>query len=407
MLPYVVQPGDTFLRIARMFNVNKESLLAANPGLSSAKPLSPGLLLSVPAQTAFIYRVQPGDTLLGIACKFGLSLQDIISANRHQELKQLLPGALLTMPCAGSGRIVDGRAEYGQRELTADAEALLKAYPFLQVEKIGASVMGKPLIAIRLGEGPIKLHVNAGMHANEWITTPLLMTFLEDAARAASSGEKLCGIDMQALLQRVTLWVVPLVNPDGAELAQEGLRPDHPHAAELLRWNKGSDRFNKWKANIRGVDLNDQFPAFWEEESSRRGNDGPGPRDYPGPNPLSEPEARALAEFTAEQRFDLVVALHTQGQEIYWNYRGYEPPESERIARKLGKDSGYKPVKLSGSDAGYKDWFILQFRKPGFTVEIGYGVNPLPVEAFPDLYDEVRMLLAAALEAARAQEKQE
>ncbi|QHW35318.1 LysM peptidoglycan-binding domain-containing protein [Paenibacillus rhizovicinus] len=401
-MPYVVQPGDTLLRIARMFNVNKESLLAANPGISTVNPLFPGLLLSVPAQTAFIYRVQTGDTLLGIAGKFGLTLHALMNANRHQELKQLQPGALLTMPCAGSSRIVDGRAEYGQRELMADAESLAKAYPFLQVEKIGASVMGKPIIAIRLGEGPVKLHINAGMHANEWITTSLLMTFLEDAAKAASFGEKLCGLDMQALLQRVTLWVVPLVNPDGAELVQEGLQPDHPHAQELLRWNKGSERFNKWKANIRGVDLNDQFPAFWEEETARRGTDGPGPRDYPGPSPLSEPEAKALAEFTAEQQFDCVVALHTQGQEIYWNYRGYEPPEAEQMARKLGKDSGYKPVKLSGSDAGYKDWFIFQFRKPGFTVEVGYGVNPLPVEAFPDLNEEVRLLLVSAMEAARS-----
>ncbi|NBD25862.1 LysM peptidoglycan-binding domain-containing protein [Paenibacillus sp. T1] len=399
-MPYVVQPGDTLLRIARTFNVNTEALLAANPGLHAARPLFPGLLLSVPAQTAFIYRVQSGDALLGIAGKFGLSLQALLQANRHQDLKKLLPGLLLTIPCPDSGRIVDGRAEYGQRELAADAEALLKAYPFLQVERIGASVMGKPIIAVRLGDGPAKVHVNAGMHANEWITTPLLMTFLEDAAKAASFGQKLCGVDMRSLLQQVTLWAVPLVNPDGAELVQEGLRPDHPHAQELLRWNRGSDRFQRWKANIRGVDLNDQFPAFWEEEQARRDADGPGPRDYPGPHPLSEPEAVALAEFTAEQQFDLAVALHTQGQEIYWNYRGYEPVDAERIARRLARESGYKPVKLTGSDAGYKDWFILQYRKPGYTVEVGYGLNPLPIEAFPDLNDEVRPLLVAALEAA-------
>ena len=57
-------------------------------------------------------------------------------------------------------------------------------------------------------------------------------------------------------------------------------------------------------------------------------------------------------------------------------------------------------MKLTGSDAGYKDWFILQYRKPGYTVEVGYGVNPLQVEAFPDLNDEVRPLLVAALEEA-------
>ncbi|WP_219838024.1 M14 family metallocarboxypeptidase [Paenibacillus sp. R14(2021)] len=402
MLPYVVQTGDTLLRIARTFNVNKESLLAANPGLSAIEPLMSGLLLSVPVQTAFIYRAQQGDTLLQIAGKFGVSLLSLMKANSHLDLKQLQPGYLLTMPCICSGRIVDGRAEYGHRELQGDIEALLKAYPFLQAETIGTSIMGKPLHALRLGEGQAKLHVNAGMHANEWITAPLLMSFLEDAARAASLGEKLCGVDMRALLQQVTLWAVPLVNPDGAELVQEGLRPDHPYYRELLHWNQGSHRFRRWKANARGVDLNDQFPAFWEEECARRDADGPGPRDYPGPSPLSEPEAQALAEFTQAQQFNLVVALHSQGQEIYWNYRGYEPPQAERIARKLGRAAGYKPVKLQGSDAGYKDWFILQFRKPGYTIEVGYGVNPLPVDAFPDLYDEVRPLLISAMEAAHS-----
>ena len=59
----------------------------------------------------------------------------------------------------------------------------------------------------------------------------------------------------------------------------------------------------------------------------------------------------------------------------------------------LGHSNGYKPVKLRGSDAGYKDWFIQEFRKPGYTVEVGLGINPLPIDSFPDLYDEVRPVL--------------
>ena len=94
--------------------------------------------------------------------------------------------------------------------------------------------------------------------------------------------------------------------------------------------------FSDGKRIFAGVDLNDQFPAFWEEEQARRDTDGPGPRDYPGPSPLSEPEAIALAEFTAAQQFDLARRAARQGQEIYWNYRGYEPAGAERIARRLG-----------------------------------------------------------------------
>jgi len=399
MLPYVVQPGDTLLRIARRFGVNSVSLQAANPQISVSSQLLPGLLLFIPPHNAAIYCVQPEDTLLRLTSIFSISIPALLAANPFLDPKRLVPGQLLTIPGERCHRIVDGRAEYGWKELDEDLTALESEYPFLQRAQIGCSVMGKPIHAIRLGEGSHKVHMNAAMHANEWITAPLLMTFIEDAAKAASMGAKLGGAAMRELLQQVTVWFVPMVNPDGVELVQEGLRADHPHYTELFHWNRQSLRFTKWKANARGIDLNDQFPAFWEEEVTRRDVIGPGPRDYPGEAPLSEPEAKALAEFTAEQQFDLVVALHTHGQEIYWNYRGYEPPEAERIAAVLGHASGYKPVKLRGSDAGYKDWFIQEFRKPGYTVEVGLGINPLPIDSFPDLYDEVRPLLLAAMEA--------
>lgn len=84
--------------------------------------------------------------------------------------------------------------------------------------------------------------------------------------------------------------------------------------------------------------------------------------------------------------------------EIYWNYRGYEPPESASFAEQLAIVSGYEAVQLTDSDAGYKDWFIQHYRRPGFTVELGVGVNPLPVESFADLYAEIVPILLTALE---------
>lgn len=107
-----------------------------------------------------------------------------------------------------------------------------------------------------------------------------------------------------------------MVNPDGVELVLNGISPDHPYQANLLEWNGEQPDFSNWKANIRGVDLNDQFPAHWEEEAERRGQLGPGPRDYGGETPLSEPEAAALARFTECHPFELVVALHTQGRDL-------------------------------------------------------------------------------------------
>ncbi|MBD2846013.1 peptidase M14 [Paenibacillus sp. IB182496] len=270
-------------------------------------------------------------------------------------------------------------------------------------ETIGTSVCGRSIAALCIGRGRRQLHVNAAFHANEWITSLLLMRFLETLTWALQDKETLRGVDVAKLCEAVRLWAVPMVNPDGVALVVDGLPQQAEHAAHVLRCNGGSRRFEDWKANIRGVDLNDQFPAHWEAECARREREGPGPRDYPGPHPLSEPEAAALARLTERERFELVVALHTQGEEIYWNYRGYEPPEAEGLARRLAAASGYEAVRLTDSDAGYKDWFIQRFGRPGFTVEAGLGVNPLPLADFDVIYDKVEALLLEAMSATAQQ----
>ncbi|MFS0722951.1 M14 family metallocarboxypeptidase [Paenibacillus sp. 1P07SE] len=294
-------------------------------------------------------------------------------------------------------RIVTAQQGYGPDSCEADMAALAAAYPFLHTEQAGSSVMGRPIRAVRFGEGDCRIHLNAAFHANEWITSLLAMALLEDLSSTYAGGQPWGGMEIRRIYEQYSLWILPMVNPDGVGLVVDGLPEERGLRQQLLAWNGGSDDFGQWKANIRGVDLNDQFPAYWEAECERRAAAGPGPRDYPGPQPLSEPEAAGLAGWTRRHDFDLVLALHTQGQEIYWNYRDYEPPEAEALAQGMARASGYKAVKLTDSDAGYKDWFIYEFRRPGFTIEAGYGVNPLPLTQLEDMYAELKSLLLQLL----------
>ena len=50
--------------------------------------------------------------------------------------------------------------------------------------------------------------------------------------------------------------------------------------------------------------------------------------------------------------------------------------------------SGYtvENVPFNSSFAGYKDWFIQDYNKPGFTIEAGIGQNPLPISQFDEIY---------------------
>lgn len=292
---------------------------------------------------------------------------------------------------------VDPDRPFGWLEWLAAKKLLLDSYPCISYEPIGTSVMGREIGAFRIGRGEREVHYNGSMHANEWMTGMLLVRFLDELGEAAEAGTAYRGQPVAEWLERTSLWVVPLVNPDGVELCIRGVEEGHPYAGQLAEWNGGREDYTGWKANIRGVDLNDQFPAFWEAERDRRDTSGPGPRDYTGTAPLTEPEALALAEWTRRRNFSMVVAFHMQGREIYWNYRDLEPKESVVWAERFARGSGYVPVKLSGSDAGYKDWFIQEFGRPGFTVEAGFGINPLPLEQFETVYEETVPILLEGL----------
>lgn len=288
---------------------------------------------------------------------------------------------------------------YGHEEVSMHLSELSSRYPMLQINTIGQSVLGRTINSLKIGSGDRKLQCNASFHANEWITTSLLMKFTDEIIAAYQESRSLYGYDVQSLLSRTSLWLVPMVNPDGVELV---LRGRDSISDELLRnavyqWNDYSDDFQDWKANIRGVDLNDQFPAFWEAERERRTVNVPASRDYGGEAPLTEPEACAIAAFTLEQDFDVVVALHTQGEEIYWNYRDMEPSHAEAMANRLADVSEYAAIKLTDSDAGFKDWFIQETSRPGFTIELGSGVNPLPISDFDSIYPKFARLLLEAL----------
>ena len=104
--------------------------------------------------------------------------------------------------------------------------------------------------------------------------------------------------------------------------------------------------------------------------------------------PLTEPESIAIYNFTLAHNFELTICFHTQGQEIYWNFQNINPPLGYEIGTKFAKSSGYilTDVPYNSSFAGYKDWFIQDYNRPGYTIEAGLGENPLPITQFDEIY---------------------
>ena len=140
------------------------------------------------------------------------------------------------------------------------------------------------------------------------------------------------------------------------------------------------------------MDLNLQFPAGWtnaREIKYAQGFTSPAPRDFVGFGPLTEQESLAIYNFTLEHNFRLILAYHTQGEVIYWQFQNYNPPGSLYIGNIFADVSGYslESTPYNSSFAGYKDWFIQNYNRPGYTIEVGIGENPLPISQFNEIYN--------------------
>ena len=282
---------------------------------------------------------------------------------------------------------------YSSKQNSDVIRRLVERYPFLQRGTIGTSVMGKEIPYLSIGTGKTEVFYNASFHANESITTPVLLKFAEEFASCVATGRRLYGADIDWLYHNFRLYLVPMVNPDGVDLANGYLTAgsDYDRAVQISKDYPQIPFPAGWKANIEGVDLNLQFPAGWENAKRIKESMGfvsPAPRDYVGEAPLTAPESVAVYEFTRNHNFSLILAYHTQGEVIYWKYLDYEPVDSKRIAEYFGEVSGYAVEETPSESgyAGYKDWFIQEYNRPGYTIEVGLGENPLPMSQFDRIY---------------------
>ncbi len=346
------------------------------------------------------YTIRPGDTLYALARRYYTTVSRIMTANPGIVPGNLQVGQRITIPF--SFDVVDTNINYTYEVMERDIRGLKARYPFISVGSAGKSVLGRDLHYIRLGNGPNQVFYNGSHHSLEWITSVLLMKFAEDFSKAYADGTQIRGFNPRNIWNQSSIYIIPMVNPDGISLVLDGLQRDNPFYNDLIRWNNGSTDFSRvWQANVRGVDLNHNYDAGWEpskQAEAAAGISGPGPTRYSGPYPESEPESRAVADFTRNHNFRLVLAYHSQGQVIFWTYQNIVVPDAERIARIFSDLSGYQLSEPYGiaSYAGYKDWFIDKFRRPGFTIEVGLGTNPLPISQFNRIYnDNIGILLTA------------
>ena len=258
-----------------------------------------------------------------------------------------------------------------------------------KVYSIGESVLGRPIFCVQIGEGAKKLLAQYAIHAREHITCHL----------AIKQAKKLLNENING-----TVFILPLVNPDGVCLAVDGIKSLNQidkdlslidqHFAfikktpllstmqinRLKKWLLTENNFPLWKANIRGVDLNVNFDAHWatgKQNVFKRGRE-----NFVGAVPESEPETKALVHFTKAIRPHMTISYHSKGEVIYYKFfqTGKFLKRDKQIAKAIATITGYRLASGKGSAGGYKDWCVEKLNIPALTIEVGTDTLSHPIE---------------------------
>lgn len=257
--------------------------------------------------------------------------------------------------------------------IRATLSAWAAADTLIHVDSVGASVEGRPILAVKIGAGddspdrPNVLFMGTH-HAREWISTAVAMKLIRWLADSAA-----------AVVATHDVWVIPVENPDG------------------YQYSFTTDRY--WRKNRRlnasgsfGVDPNRNYPAFWGLDE--RGSSGNHLAEtYRGPAPASEPETQAVIAFHAAHPPVIALSYHSYSALILypWGFRsGSLAPDLSRFQALAGTDLAPAVLdNVPGSPVGhyhpgpgwnlyptngeYTDWAYRTHGTIAFTVELTSG----------------------------------
>jgi len=296
-------------------------------------------------------------------------------------------------------KIVEMKTPIDYKKMMEILECFSEKYDFLSIGNLGNSIFDRHIPIIKLGNGEKRVIYIGAHHGSEWITSGLLLRFINEYCELYKCGGSIDGISVENLFNSVEISVVPMLNPDGVEFSVNGVNTDNVLYSRLLSMNKENRDFTCWQANGRGVDLNHNYNfgfSEYKQLEAKQGIDGGSPTRYSGEYPESEPETGYLCNYIRFYGDFLgALTLHTQGEEIYYKSGDNCPAHAERIAKYISAMCGYSLGKAEGMAAygGFSDWFINEFNRPSFTLECGKGKNPLPITDLPMIYIRIRRAL--------------
>lgn len=245
----------------------------------------------------------------------------------------------------------------------------------VEKEVLARSILGKEIPVLRLGRGKSAVVYVAAQRGTEGVLSAVLLDFVRDYVKQYQRNGKPFGTALSYLFAERTVFVIPMLNPDGVGYVREGVLEDNP-LSERVRRMSGENSLSAWEANARGVDLTHNYSTgfFAHKELSREeGVISGAPRGFGGEYPESEPESAALCRWLRFRREDLlgVLALQAGKGEIYCSCKDKLSAKTMAAGRILGRATGYRLIgpESAAPEGGLADWCIEHLSRPAYRVE--------------------------------------
>ncbi len=284
-------------------------------------------------------------------------------------------------------------------KIEAEIGRLAQSFPrWVRIDTLGFTAFRRnPILALKISARPNleedkpRVLLVGGLHAREPVGTLFLLALADSLLSQRQKNPEL-----QRLLNRVTLFLVPLVNADGYDYIVKN-RVKFPFWRKNLRDNNGDGRFSP---AVDGVDLNRNFDFNWGNFKDT----DPSSWFYKGERPFSEPETQALQNLARKEHFVLMVDYHGYGQAVLFPWtKEMRPPDYEvlhrlalgyaRRCRRAHSGRSYDVLPLDGKVGQSANWFYAKFRTLSFIVELGTEYFPPQKDLVPIFRENKRAVL--------------
>lgn len=302
-------------------------------------------------------------------------------------------------------RFVDTTIQnYSYALMMTNLDSLAKYYPHcLKYEQGDSTYQGRPIPIIHFGDSLADkfVMVQSTMHAREFMATQLTMAMLEYYTSNYET-EVFNGKKLTELFKGIRFIILPMVNPDGVEISQNGIVGAVTDDVKewLSKCEEAGTTLTQIKANALGVDINRNFRNGFGKAKYARGR-----KDlyhYMGPQPYSEVESRLLLKVSQRHQYSCFLNYHTSGNLIFYGCMNARKDVNEKahiLAARIKKLTGYpcfgpKSAKPSGT---WADEVEIIYKRPSVTIELGTK-NPVPIEEFKSIYNKNINVWAAIAE---------